>query len=307
MEKKLYILGHPVSHSKSPIMYNAVYEKLGLPWSYGFMDLDTPEEALEFLRTDGYLSVNITAPYKPCAYEVAEVKAATARLARGVNLLVQKQGKRLGYNVDGSGCIAFLEKEGIDFKGANVAVCGTGPTSLAIYHAAAEAGASEMLLLGRERARTRRVVERYLEDLRKIVSTAIMLPSAVGHHRNLQAVYDDVTFKFGTYETSTKAIAKADVTIDATPLGMQEGDPAPFDTSLLQDGQVIMDVVYGHGETALLKAARERGLKSFDGAGMLVGQAVLTATILTEVEDVDQPYGFDELFDIMAKAAGFSF
>lgn len=306
MEKRLYILGHPVAHSKSPVMYNAVYEKLGLDWPYGFKDLDTPEEALEFLRSDGYLSVNITTPYKPCAYEASDVLAATARLSRGVNLLVQKDGRRLGYNVDGSGCIAFLEREGVAFEGKKVAVCGTGPTSLAIFHAAAVAGADEVLLLGRDRDRARRIVERYLEDLRKVISTAIMLPSPVDGHRSLKDAYDDVTFKFGTYGTSTKAISAADVIIDATPLGMQESDPAPFDTSLLREGQTVMDVVYGHGETALLHDARTQGLTTFDGAGMLVGQAVLTATMLTEIEDVKLPYGFDELFDIMAAAAGFS-
>lgn len=307
MPKKLCILGHPVSHSKSPAMYNAVYQRLGLDWEYGLEDLETPEEALAFLKGEDYLSVNITTPYKPCGYEAADVLAASARLSRGVNLIVSKQGKRLGYNVDGAGCIAFLEKQGVDLHGKSVAVCGTGPTSLSIYHEAAIAGAREVLLLGRDRDRARRVVERYLDDLAKVVSTAIMLPSPADGHRSVQQAYDEATFKFGTYLTSTKAISAADVVIDATPLGMTAGDPAPFDTDLIGADQTIVDTVYGHGETALLAAARARGARAFDGAGMLVSQAVMTVTMLTEIEGVETDLGYDGLFGIMARAAGFSF
>ena len=66
MSEKLYVLGHPVSHSKSPVMYNAVYEKAGLPWHYGLMDVPTVPEAETFLAARDFLSINITTPYKPC-------------------------------------------------------------------------------------------------------------------------------------------------------------------------------------------------------------------------------------------------
>ena len=65
MSEKLYVLGHPVSHSKSPVMYNAVYEKAGLPWHYGLMDVPTAPEAEAFLAARDFLSINITTPYKP--------------------------------------------------------------------------------------------------------------------------------------------------------------------------------------------------------------------------------------------------
>lgn len=307
MTEKLYIVGHPIAHSKSPVMYNAVYREAGLDWDYGAQDIETPEKALEFLRSDAYLSVNITTPYKPCGFEVADILAASAKLSHGVNLLIRAKGKLLGYNVDGAGCISFLERMGVDFANARVAVCGTGPTSLAILHEAAVAGANEVLLLGRDRARARRILERYLEEFRRIVSTAIMLPSPDKHHRDLQTAYDETTFKFGTYETSTKAISSADIIIDATPLGMNEADAAPFAPELIHEGQTIMDTVYGHGETALVRTARERGARAFDGAGMLVSQAALTATMLSEVQDVDLKMNMDTLFATMAKAAGFSF
>ena len=60
MTEHLYILGHPIAHSKSPVMYNAVYERAGLPWHYGTADLATRAEAEAFLAARDFLSINIT-------------------------------------------------------------------------------------------------------------------------------------------------------------------------------------------------------------------------------------------------------
>ena len=67
--ENLYLLGHPIAHSKSPVMYNAVYGRLGLPWCYELADLACEDEARAFLAARDFLSVNITTPYKPHAYE----------------------------------------------------------------------------------------------------------------------------------------------------------------------------------------------------------------------------------------------
>ena len=76
--ESLYLLGHPIEHSKSPVMYNAVYARLGLPWRYELADLAGEEEARAFLAARDFLSVNITTPYKPHAFEAATHKAASA-------------------------------------------------------------------------------------------------------------------------------------------------------------------------------------------------------------------------------------
>ena len=305
-KEKLFILGHPIGHSKSPVMYNAVYEKLGLNWHYGFADLETADEARDFLKARDFLSINITTPYKPDAYQAADVRAASAQLAHGANVLVKKMGKLIAYNVDGQGCVAYLERAGVKFAGAQVAVCGTGPTALSILHAVAQAGADEVLLVGRDKNRSRDVLERYAAEFKHLASTAIDMPAPREHHRGFRQTYDEVSLKFGSYTTSTRALAAADIIIDATPLGMHEGDPAPFDTSLLSAGQVVFDVVYGHGTTALMAAAREAGCAAYDGAGMLVAQAVVTLGIVCDIAGVEVGPTFDEVFEIMAHAAGFA-
>ncbi len=297
-------------------------------------------------------------------------------------MLVSKGDALIAYNVDGQGCIGFLERAGVDFSEARVAVCGTGPTALAILHAAALAGAAEVTLVGRDKARSRAVLEEYAATFGMLASTAIDMPAAddrhlgfgqayehvslkfgsyttstraiasadvvidatplaevtlVGRdkarsravleeyaatfgmlastaidmpaaddrHLGFGQAYEHVSLKFGSYTTSTRAIASADVVIDATPLGMKKGDPAPFDVDLIGSDQVIFDVVYGHGETALVSAARSAGATAFDGAGMLVAQAVATAGIVCDIAGVDMSLSFDETFSLMAEAAGF--
>ncbi|MEE0705392.1 MAG: shikimate dehydrogenase [Adlercreutzia sp.] len=307
MTKNLYILGHPIAHSKSPVMYNAVFESVGLPWHYGFMDLPEVAQAEAFLKERDFLSINITTPYKPQAFAAADVRAASAQLAHGANVLVNKDGTLIAYNTDGQGCVAYLEREGVTFRGKKVVVCGTGPTSLSILHAVAQAGPAEVLLVGRVVPRAHDVLRAYVDELGALVGRTVDMPAFQEHHLSFADVYRQVEFKYGSYDTSRQAIAAADIILDATPLGMNEGDGAPFDTALLSARQTVFDVVYGHGETALVAAARAAGCRTFDGAGMLVGQAVVTVHILRDItEEPKLDLSDDALFDLMAKAAGFS-
>ena len=188
----------------------------------------------------------------------------------------------------------------------SVVVCGTGPTALSILHAVAQAGPADVLLLGRDKERAHRVMRTYADELGAMIGRTVDMPAFKEGHLSFAEVYKRVDFRFGSYDTSRQAIAGADIIIDATPLGMNEGDNTPFDAALLRADQTVFDVVYGHGETALAAAARATGCTFFDGAGMLVGQAVVTVGILrdiTETAALDIPE--DELFAIMADAAGF--
>ena len=84
---------------------------------------------------------------------------------------------------------------------------------------------------------------------------------------------------------------------------MNPGDPAPFDVELLSASHVVLDVVYGHGETALMAGARARGCAAYDGVGMLVGQAVETVRDLASATGLFEIPANVDLFDVMAGAA----
>ena len=299
MGEKLYILGHPVAHSKSPDMHNAAYRALGLPWEYGFADCETEMAANTFLSERGWRACNVTMPWKPLAYAFASTRSEAAELARGANVLVNWDGRIYADNTDGKGCVAYLGRCGVAVKGSVVSVCGTGPTSLAIAHACARAGASRVNLFGRDAVRTQHVVDEYHARLASVPThapEAHVSSGATGATSLTPCVYD---------AAGESVLAASSIIIDATPLGMKPGDPAPFDTRVLSAGQTVLDVVYGHGETALLAAARSAGCVACDGAGMLVAQAVETVCDLSEITGCfDIPADLD-LFSIMAQAAGF--
>lgn len=286
MAEKLYVLGHPVAHSKSPAMHNAVYRTLGLDWDYGFADCETEFAARMFLETGDWLACNVTMPYKRLAFEFADVHSEVAQVVGGANVLVNWAGQVHADNTDGKGCVSYLQRCGVEFDGARVAVCGTGPTSLSIMHACGQAGAARVSLLGRDTVRTDRVLRGYLDR--------------VGAGRG------NCAFTSCTYDAEGLAMLRdADAIVDATPLGMKPGDPAPFDTDILHIGQAVFDVVYGHGETALLAAAREVGCAAYDGSGMLVAQAVETVIDLCEITRCFNLSSDTDLFAIMESAAGF--
>ena len=286
--QKLFILGHPVAHSKSPAMHNAAYAALGLDWEYGFADCPTPDEAQVFLDHADWMALNITMPYKPLAASKATWRSAESRLSGGANVLVRRGSDVLADNTDGKGCIAYLLHRGVVFQDARVVVCGTGPTSLALMHAAIKAGAAQVALLGRDEARAADALAGYRAQVEE---GGEALACAVAAR---------------TYAQSEDFGALAQVILDATPLGMKPDDPAPFDTSLLSVNQVVFDVVYGHGMTKLLSDARAAGCTAFNGEGMLVGQAVETVRDIVNWLDISVDVESIDLFSIMAKAAGFS-
>ena len=303
--KQLYVLGHPVAHSKSPAMHEAAYRALGLDWRYGLVDCETEADAWEFLMRSDWLALNVTMPWKGLAIQSCQAASAAARIARGANVLVRHDGRVFADNTDGRGCARYLLYGGVAIEGAAAVVCGTGPTSLSIAHALLEAGAESVVLAGRDETRCRAVVDEYGERLASAAATpgsavADMLDAPSGRMPEVGSRVSGLC-----YERAHDALSRADVIVDATPLGMKPGDPAPFDTAALRAGQVVVDVVYGHGETRLLADARAAGCRAFDGRGMLVAQAVETVVDIARLTGAFAEPDRRVLFDVMAKAAGF--
>ena len=306
LTERAYILGHPISHSQSPAMHNAVYQAFGLDWEYGFADCLDEEQALAFLQRGDWRALNVTMPYKPLAYEAADERSAAAVLADAANVLVRaNDGSLLADNTDGIGCVSYLQRCGVRLAGSSVVVCGTGATARAIMHAVVLAGSSHVVVAGRNAYRADEVACGYLaqlDDMAKAPMTVFAFNDAK-RMSALQRAADFADVEGGSYDELYGALEAADVIVDATPLGMMSNDPAPFDTSVLHAGQTVLDVVYGHGETALLQAARKVGCAAYDGKGMLVAQAVQTVRDIEEaIGDFGIPADFD-LYALMVAAA----
>lgn len=300
--RQCYVVGHPVDHSLSPAMHRAAYQMLNLNWSYDLMDCEGTEEARTFLTSGDFLGVNITTPYKPLALELADEADAAARLAHGANVLVRSEGagippeaapsgrpsgnldesaresapKLKAYNVDGVGFVMGLGFSGLDFAKKTIAICGTGPTALSILHALAEMGKESgpvrLALISRNAERAETVLSRYLAERAELGLPAPDCAIA-------GAAYDSAAGR--------QALSEADIIVNATRLGLQPGDPAPFPGELLSSRQVVVDAVYGRGETQLCKNAQTAGAFYFSGLPMLTGQAVASLKIFCEAAGED--------------------
>lgn len=248
---KMYLLGAGISHSKSPAHWRATFLERGLDWTYELMDLPSEPAAREFILSKDYVAINITTPWKSLALECADEVDYPSDFSRGCNFIVNKGGRLLGHNVDGGGCLIELQSRGYDMRGANVVVCGTGPTAKSVSCALAFVG-SKVTLLTRSQKKT--------GELR-----------VNGH-----------TVLVETYDCSVDRIVHADFIINATTLGMMLSDPSPIDSDLLNKNQIVLDCIYGHGDTQIIKDARAAGATCFDGSGMLEAQAVCCEKILFE-------------------------
>ena len=297
--ERLYILGHPVAHSKSPVMYNALYEKLGLPWTYALADYAELDDARAFLDARDFLSVNITTPYKPLAFQTATRKAASAQLAQGANVLVRKDDQLIGFNTDGDGCVKFLELAGVTFKGKRVVVCGTGPTALSILHACAIAGADVLLLLSRDKERARSVLDAYLERFCRLANATIDFPAMKEGHRSFREAYTKPTFKFGSYTTSAGALGSADIIINATPVGMKPDDlriPYAYQEAKKRGLEFTIDTVElrdAHPNTAVIETWDAGGKKLELQACSVGGGRIL----VNKVDGID--VSFDGMFNTL--------
>ena len=95
MTRHVALLGHPVSHSLSPLMQNAAFAAAGLDWHYAAFDVEDPVAAVRALRTLGFAGANVTIPHKQ-----AVVAACDEAEGEAVNTLVFRDGRVLGFNTD---------------------------------------------------------------------------------------------------------------------------------------------------------------------------------------------------------------
>jgi len=240
------VLGHPVSHSLSPLIHTAWIKAAGLNAEYGLFDVP-PDDFAAFIAAQrgGVLQgVNVTVPHKEAALACATYVRLAARAAGAANLLLfEADGTIIADNTDGLGLLGALHEQAVfSVKGKTATVLGAGGAARGAVAALTDAGAARIWVVNRtlERARA-------LEGLGPVKATG--------------------------WSKSTDAFLEADVVINATTLGLG-GSPGPHaPLGMTQPGCVVMDMVYKPLETQLLAEARRLGRPAVDGLAMLIGQA----------------------------------
>ncbi len=249
MTKIAAVIGSPVAHSLSPAIHNAAFRAAGLDWVYVGFDVapGRAAAALDAARVLGLRGLSVTTPHKEDVAEAVDALAAAAAALHSVNtVVVTDSGCLVGHSTDGDGCLDALAAVGVDVSGAAVAVLGAGAAGRSVIDALGRRGAGEIAVVNRTAARAEEAVQ--------LAATA-----RVG---------------------SATDIAASDIVINATSVGFGT-DGLPFDTALLRPEHVVADLVYHPLDTALVRAASDRGCTVVDGLATLIHQAILQEELWT--------------------------
>lgn len=245
---RAFICGHPIEHSRSPLIHNYWLKQFGLKGSYERIDVK-PEDLSAFLsglKDAGFVGGNTTLPHKEAVFELVENTDDAANAIGAVNTVWFEGDKLMASNTDAYGFAANLDDQLPNWRQAKRAmVFGAGGASRAILYALNEAGYEHVDLINRTLPR------------------AQALANAFGDHINA-----------ASWEAATQLITQADLLINTTSLGMegQPDFPAIFDKA--RPDALASDIVYTPLETPFLKMAKQCGQKTSDGLGMLLHQAV---------------------------------
>ena len=240
------IMGHPVAHSRSPMLHGYWLRTLGIAGAYEFADV-APEKFEAFFRglaANGFVGGNITIPHKEAAFRLVDRRERAAETIGAVNTVWYEGETLVGGNTDWLGVVESLDDihPGWDGLPGRAVVLGAGGSARASVYGLLERGYS-VAIVNRTTARAETLAAEF---------------GASAH---------------GT-DALPRLLADADVLINNTSLGQAKFPPLAIDLGPLKRSAIVYDAVYVPLETELLKAAKRLGYRTVDGLSMLLYQAV---------------------------------
>ncbi|WP_186392162.1 MULTISPECIES: shikimate dehydrogenase [unclassified Pannonibacter] len=245
--KLIVHLGYPTGSFRAPMIYNPFFEKHGIDAVVVPMGCKA-EDYSEFLRLVFRLSnihgALVTMPHKVTTMALLDEASTTAQVAGACNAIrLDPDGRLVGDMFDGEGFVRGVLRKGRELSGKTALVVGSGGVGSAIAASLAKAGVAQLSLFdGFE-------------------------PSMLGLATRLRQAYPGLAVNTGSNDP-----AGYDLVVNATPLGMKEGDPLPVDVSRIDPSAFVGEVVMKTEITPFLAAARERGCQFQVGTDMLFEQ-----------------------------------
>ncbi|MDM0002864.1 shikimate dehydrogenase [Variovorax sp. J22P240] len=237
-------LGYPTESFKAPMIYNPWFDKQGIDavvMPMGVKAEDYPEVLASVFRLTNIRGALVTMPHKITTMSLVDEVTPTAKIAGACNAILKRpDGTLLGDQFDGAGFVRGVLRKGRALDGARVLVSGSGGVGSAIAASLAAAGVAEMGLYDFNAASSEALAGRLRTHYPKLKVT-----------------------------TGSSDPAGYDVIVNATPLGMKEGDPLPFDVSRIAPTTFVGEVVMKSEYTPLLRAARDKGCIVQVGTDML--------------------------------------
>jgi shikimate dehydrogenase len=247
---KAFVIGDPISHSRSPLIHRHWLETHGIKGSYDPVHVRAGELAgfAAALRdgSSGYSGGNVTIPHKQAIADLVDHIDETATQIGAINTLWLENGRLHAGNTDSHGFAANLDAASPGWDQSRIAVVlGAGGASRAILHALVARGITEIRVVNRTVERARELADRFG-------------PTLSAHPMD------------GLREASSGA----DLFINTTSLGMDGAAATAIDFTCMNSDALVTDIVYVPLLTPILKMATDQGFRTVDGLGMLLHQAV---------------------------------
>lgn len=260
---KIYgLIGHPVEHSLSPAMQNAAFAALKIDAEYRLFDV-MPEDLDSFLKDmpkNDISGANVTIPHKVKAKEYVEkngiLNEHAAKLG-AVNTIKVEDNRLKGFNTDGPGFYrSLVEDLKFEPEGKTIFVLGAGGAASAI-----------VMYLGNGPKKI------YVSDINEDEINRLK--------KHFDKFYDSNKLAGVKKDTIKDIIGISDLLIQATPIGMHDGDPSPIDPEFLRPGLRIYDLVYNRPRTKLVEEAARKKCHAVTGLGMLLHQGAIAFNLWT--------------------------
>ena len=237
-------LGYPTEAFKAPMIYNPWFESKGIDAvvvPIGVKPEDYPTSLKAIFKFTNIRGALVTMPHKVTTVGLVDEVTPTGQIAGACNaILLRPDGSLLGDQFDGAGFVRGVQRKGLKLQGARVLVSGNGGVGCAIAASLAAAGVAQMALYDSQDASSQALAAR----LRKHYPALVV-------------------------ETGSNDPAGFDLIVNATPLGMKESDPLPFDVARISPRTFVGEVVMKQTITPLLAAAKANGCAIQIGTDML--------------------------------------
>jgi shikimate dehydrogenase len=247
--RRACVIGHPVAQARSPVLHGYWLKEYGIDGDYTREDVPPDEISgfLKNLRTHGYVGANITVPHKAAAYRALDHADPVVEMLKVTNTIWLDDDGLHGTNTDVHGFLANLDQTVPDWSidPEQAVVLGAGGGARAVVYGLLSRGLKRVVVVNRTLARA----QAFTVEFGDRVTAA-------------------------SFSELAAWLQDADVLVNTTSLGMAGQPPLEVDLSPLAEDGIVYDIVYVPLETPLLAAARARGLRTVDGLGMLLQQAV---------------------------------
>ena len=240
-------IGWPTGSFKASMIFNPYFEKEGIDTlvvPMGCKGEDYPEFFKSLFQLQNITGALITMPHKVSTVDMLDEVSTSVQVCGACNAVRKEvDGRLVGDMFDGQGFVRGLARKGRPAKGASALIVGSGGVGSAIAVAMAEAEVGRLALYDTRSEATEKLADR------------------------LQQFFPKLSIQVGSNDP-----AGFEIVVNATPLGMEPGDPPPVDVERISPKTIVGEVVMKQEETPLLRAAREKGYLTQIGTDMLFEQ-----------------------------------